>query len=177
MMSGKQVLAAAALMAATASPANAQAPSPERNAAAGAVAPLTEKNVSMRMALAIIDGVLEQCAKDGYKVSVVIVSNDGVVRASLRGDGTAPHTMEFARRKAYTARTRNQTSLEFMKLTDNPASAYLRQIPDVVAVGGGVPIRVGNVPIGAVGVSGAPGGEKDEVCANAGIAKVADQLK
>ena len=161
---GRQVIAGVALMLASISSASAQAP-------------LTEKNVSMKMALAIIDGVLEQCTKDGYKVSVVIVSNDGVVRASLRGDGTGPHTLEFARRKAYTARTRNQTSLEFMKLTDNPASAYLKQIPDVVAIGGGVPIRVGNVPIGGVGVSGAPGGEKDEVCANAGIAKVADQLK
>jgi len=173
----KPLLALAALMAAAVSPANAQAPAADKSAAASALAPLTEKNVSMRMALAIIDGVLEQCAKDGYKVSVVILSNDGVVRASIRGDGTAPHTMEFARRKAYTARTRNMTSLEFMKQTDNPASAYLKQIPDVVAVGGGVPIRAGNVPIGAVGVSGAPGGEKDEVCANAGIAKVADHLK
>jgi uncharacterized protein GlcG (DUF336 family) len=172
----RHALGAAALMIAAASSASAQAPT-EKASSASAPAPLTEKNVSMRMALAIIDGVLEQCTKDGYKVSVVIVSNDGVVRASLRGDGTGPHTMEFARRKAYTARTRNQTSLEFMKLTDNPTSAYLKQIPDVVAVGGGVPIRIGNVPIGAVGVSGAPGGEKDEVCANAGIAKVADHLK
>jgi uncharacterized protein GlcG (DUF336 family) len=176
MTMSKQAFAVAALMAAT-YPASAQAPAAEKNAAASPLAPLTEKNVSMRMALAIVDGVLEQCAKDGYKVSVVIVSNDGVVRASIRGDGTAPHTMEFARRKAYTARTRNMTSLEFMKQTDTPATAYLRQIPDVVAVGGGVPIRAGNVPIGAVGVSGAPGGEKDEVCANAGIARVADQLK
>jgi uncharacterized protein GlcG (DUF336 family) len=146
-------------------------------APAGAQAPLTEKNVSMKMALMIIDATLEQCAKDGYKVSVVIVDNAGLVRASIRGDGTNPHTLEFARKKAYTARTRGQTSLEFMKLTDNPASAYLRQIPDVVAVAGGVPIKIGNATIGAVGVSGAPGGEKDEVCANAGIAKVADQLK
>jgi uncharacterized protein GlcG (DUF336 family) len=145
--------------------------------AESAQAPLTEKNVSMKMALMIIDGVLEQCTKDGFKVSVVVVGNEGLIRASVRGDGTSPHTLEFARRKAYTARTRNMTSLEFMKQTDNPASAYLKQIPDVVAVGGGVPIRAGNVPIGAVGVSGAPGGEKDEVCANAGIAKVAEQLK
>ena len=140
-------------------------------------APLTEKNISMKMSQAIIDGTIEQCAKDGYKVSVVVVDYAGLVHASLRGDGTNPHTMEFARKKAYTARTRGQTSLEFMKLTDNPASAYLRQIPDVVAVGGGVPIKIGNVTIGAVGVSGAPGGEKDEVCANAGIARVADHLK
>jgi uncharacterized protein GlcG (DUF336 family) len=142
-----------------------------------AQAPLTEKNVSMKMALAIIDGTIEQCTKDGYKVSVVIVDNAGLLRASLRGDGTNPHTMEFARKKAYTARTRGQTSLEFMKLTENPANGYLRQIPDTVAVGGGVPIKVGDVTIGAVGVSGAPGGEKDEVCANAGIAKVAEYLK
>jgi len=160
----KQVVTAAALAVASIASANAQAP-------------LAEKNVSMKMAQAIVEGTIEQCTKDGYKVSVVIVDNAGLVRASLRGDGTNPHTMEFARKKAYTARTRGQTSLEFMKLTDNPANAYLRQIPDVVAVGGGVPIKIGDVTIGAVGVSGAPGGEKDEVCANAGIAKVADQLK
>lgn len=146
-------------------------------ATASAQAPLTEKNVSMKMAQAIIDGTIEQCTKDGYKVSVVVVDNAGLVHASLRGDGTNPHTMEFAHMKAYTARTRGQTSLEFMKLTDNPAYAYLRQIPGTVAVGGGVPIKIGNATIGAVGVSGAPGGEKDEVCANAGIARVADQLK
>ena len=146
-------------------------------ASALAQAPLTEKNVSMKMAQMIIDGVIEDCTKTGYKVSVVIVDNAGVVRASLRGDGTSPHTMEFARKKAYTARTRNQTSLEFKAATDTPASAYLLQIPDVVAVGGGVPIKAGGVTIGAVGVSGAPGGDKDEVCAFAGIAKVADQLK
>jgi uncharacterized protein GlcG (DUF336 family) len=142
-----------------------------------AQAPLIERNVSMLMALAIIDGTMEQCARDGYRVSVVVVDNAGMVHASLRGDGTPPHTMEFARRKAYTARTRNQTSLEFMKMTENPARAGLRQIPDVVAIGGGVPIRVRNVTIGAVGVSGAPGGDKDEVCANAGIARVAEHLK
>jgi uncharacterized protein GlcG (DUF336 family) len=142
-----------------------------------AQAPLVEKNVSMGMALAIIQGALDQCAKDSYKVSVTIVDKGGNVAASIRGDGTNPHTLEFSRLKAYTARTRGQTSLEFMKLTSDPANAYLRQIPNVVAVGGGVPIKVGTEVIGAVGVSGAPGGEKDEVCANAGIAKVEAALK
>ena len=144
---------------------------------AHAQAPLAEKNVSMGLSLAIIQGALEQCAKDGYKVSVVIVDKGGNVAASVRGDGTGPHTMEFARMKAYTARTRNQTSLQTMKLMEDPANAFIRQIPNVVGVGGGVPIRAGNEPIGGVGVSGAPGGEKDEVCANAGLAKVADALK
>ena len=144
---------------------------------AHAQAPLAEKNVSMGLALAIIQGALEQCTKDGYKVSVVIVDKGGNVAASIRGDGTGPHTMDFARMKAYTARTRNQTSLQTMKMMEDPANAFLRQIPNVVGVGGGVPIKAGNETIGGVGVSGAPGGEKDEVCANAGLAKVEAALK
>src|ERR1700745_3215575 len=142
-----------------------------------AQAPQVEKNVSMAMALAIIQGTIEQCTKDGYKVSVTVVDKAGLVAAQLRGDGTNPHTMEFSRMKAYTSRTRGQTSLEFMKLTSDPANAYLKQIPGVVAVGGGVPIKVGNEVIGAAGASGAPGGEKDELCVMNGIAKVADALK
>jgi uncharacterized protein GlcG (DUF336 family) len=137
----------------------------------------TEKNMSMGLSLAIIQGAIEQCTKDGYKVSVTIVDKGGNVAAQIRGDGTAPHTMEFSRLKAYTARTRNQTSLQTMKMLEDPANAFIRQIPGVVGVGGGVPIRAGNEVIGGVGVSGAPGGEKDEVCANAGLAKVAEALK
>jgi uncharacterized protein GlcG (DUF336 family) len=68
--------------------------------AANAQAPQTEKNVSMKMALMIMDGALEQCSKDGYKVSVVLVDKGGNVAASVRGDGTNPHSMEFARLKA-----------------------------------------------------------------------------
>jgi len=142
-----------------------------------AQAPQVEKNVSMALSMAIMQGVLDQRAKDGYKVSVVIIDKGGNVAASVRSDGTPPHTMDFARMKAYTARTRNQTSLATMKQMEDPAFGFLRQIPNVVGVGGGVPIRVGNEVIGGVGVSGAPGGEKDEVCANAGVAKVADALK
>lgn len=142
-----------------------------------AQAPQVEKNVSMALSMAVMQGALDQCTKDGYKVSVVIVDKGGNVAASVRGDGTGPHTMEFARMKAYTARTRNQTSLQTMKLLEDPANAFIRQIPNVVGVGGGVPIRAGTEVIGAVGVSGAPGGEKDEVCANAGIAKVEAALK
>src|SRR3978361_250988 len=116
-----------------------------------AQAPQVEKNVSMAMAMASIQGTLEQCTKDGYKVSVTIVDKGGNVAASIRGDGTNPHTMEFSRLKAYTSRTRGQTSREFMKLTSDPANAYLRQIPGVVAVGGGAPIKTGNEVIAASG--------------------------
>ena len=142
-----------------------------------AQAPQVEKNVSMAMAIAIIQGTLEQCTKDGFKVTVVIVDKGGNVAASVKGDGTNPHTMEFGRLKAYTSRTRGQTSLEFMKLTADPANAYLKQIPNTVAVGGGVPIKAGNEIIGGVGVSGAPGGDKDEACAKAGSEKIAAALR
>src|SRR6266699_1034914 len=142
-----------------------------------AQAPQVEKNVSMAMTMAIMQGAIYQCTTDGYKVSVTIVDKAGNGAAQLRGDGTNPHTMEFSRLKAYTARTRNQTSQQTMKMMEDPANAFLRQIPGVVGIGGGVPIRAGNETIGGVGVSGAPGGEKDEVCANAGLAKVADALK
>src|SRR4051812_31082618 len=145
--------------------------------AANAQAPQIDKNVSMKMALMIIDGALEQCSKDGYKVSVVLVDKGGNVAASVRGDATNPHTMEFARLKAYTSRTQGQTSLEVQKRMEKPENAWLKQIPNVVGIGGGVPIKAGTETIGGVGVSGAPGGEKDEACANAGIAKVADSLK
>ena len=142
-----------------------------------AQAPQVEKNISMAMAMAILQGTLEQCTKDGFKVSVVIVDKGGNVAASVKGDGTNPHTMEFARLKAYTARTRGQTSLATQKQMEDPAFSFLRQIPQIVGVGGGVPIKAGNELIGGVGVSGAPGGDKDEACANAGLAKVADALK
>jgi uncharacterized protein GlcG (DUF336 family) len=142
-----------------------------------AQAPQVEKNMSMALSLAIIQGAIEQCTKDGYKISVTVVDRSGNVAAQLRGDGTGPHTLEFSRLKAYTARVRNQTSLQTMKLLEDPANAFIRQIPGVVGVGGGVPIHAGSEVIGGVGVSGAPGGEKDEVCANAGLAKVEAALK
>lgn len=141
-----------------------------------AQAPQSERNVSMAMAQAIMAGVIEDCAKSSYRVSVVIVDRGGQIAAALRGDGTSPHTVEFARMKAYTARTRNQTSQEFAAATASGDSMVLRQIPGVVAIGGGVPIKAGSETIGAVGVSGAPGGDKDEACARAGIARVSAAL-
>ena len=146
-------------------------------APASAQEPQVEKNISMAMAMAVMQGTLDQCTKDGFKVSVVIVDKAGNVAASVKGDGTNPHTMEFARLKAYTARTRGQTSAATQKQMEDPAFAFLKQIPGVVGIGGGVPIKAGNELIGGVGVSGAPGGEKDEACVKAALDKVADQLK
>lgn len=144
--------------------------------AAQAASPQTEKNMSMGLAQEIVAGVIEECAKNSYKVSVVVVDKAGQVAASLRGDGTSPATVDFARMKAYTARVRNQTSLEFMSFTASGEAQALRQIPGVVAIGGGVPVKAGADTIGGVGVSGAPGGEKDEACAKAALARVSAGL-
>jgi uncharacterized protein GlcG (DUF336 family) len=143
---------------------------------AEAQAPQLQRDISMKMALAIVEGASERCATDGYTVSVVVLGRAGDLVAALRGDGTKPHMLEFARLKAYTADTnpRDQTSLQFKKSSEE--RPYLKQIPGIVFIGGGVPIKWGDDVIGAVGVSGAPGEEKDEACALAGIAKVADAL-
>jgi uncharacterized protein GlcG (DUF336 family) len=100
------------------------------------------------------------------------------VLVTLRDHAAAHHTVELAQRKAYTSRIFRQTSKEFsQRLRDNPISAGLGTTSGVLASIGGIPIKVGEETIGGVGVSGAPGGERDEACALAGIAKVADQLK
>jgi uncharacterized protein GlcG (DUF336 family) len=138
---------------------------------------LTEKSVSMLMAKAIAEGAVEQCTKDGFSVAVVVVDRAGVPRVMLRGDGTNPHNVENATRKAYTARTFRTSSGEWAKRTADPAAAGPRLLSGTIGLAGALPIKVGDDTIGAVGVSGAPGGDKDEVCAAAGIAKVQAQLK
>ncbi len=118
----------------------------------------------------------QQCESMGYKVSVVVLDRDGLQVAMLRGDGAGLHTPEGADRKAYTARTYGSPSANFAKrVLSEPSYAQATQYNRVLALGGGLPIKVGNEVIGAVGVSGSPG--KDEVCAQAGIDKVVDQLK
>jgi hypothetical protein len=81
----------------------------------------------MKMALMIIDGALEQCSKDSYKVTVAIVDKGRNLFATVRRDGTNPHTMDFARLKAYTSRTRGQTSLEVQKLMEKPENARINR--------------------------------------------------
>ena len=139
---------------------------------------LMERNVSLQMARLIADGVIEHCAKDGYDVSVVVVDRLGQVRLMMRGDKASPHNAELARRKAYTARTFRRSSADWAKRTaETPELAPQRNLAEVIALGGGVPINVGDDTIGGVGVSGAPGQDKDEACAKAGVARVADQLR
>jgi uncharacterized protein GlcG (DUF336 family) len=156
-------LAAAAVLAAFAMPANAEL--------------LARKDLSMETALTIATTTIETCKGQGYRVSVTVVGRYGEIIVQLRGDNTNPHTIENSFRKAYTARTFRQSSGEFaQRVKDNPTLGLVH-LTNVIANQGALPIKVGDDVIGAAGASGAPGGEKDEACIKAGLDKVADQLK
>jgi uncharacterized protein GlcG (DUF336 family) len=137
---------------------------------------VTQKNISLAMAPTIAQAAVAQCESMGFKVSVTVVDPAGLPIVMLRGDGAGLHTPEGAERKAYTARTFSQPSADFVKrLTERPKTVGSRQYTRVLALAGGLPIKGGSEVVGAVGVSGSRG--KDDVGSQAGIDKVADQLK
>lgn len=135
-----------------------------------------EKSLTLAMAQTIANGAMESCKAMGYKISVAVLDRDGLTIVMLRGDGAGLHTPEGAERKAYTARTFRAPSADFLKrMQQSPAAHASETYNRVLALPGGLPIKVGDDVVGAVGVSGSPG--KDDDCGQAGINKVADQLK
>jgi uncharacterized protein GlcG (DUF336 family) len=137
---------------------------------------LTQKNVSLGLAQEIANAALAKCRSMGFKISVSVVDRDGLPMIMMYEEGAGLNTREGSDRKAYTAAAFHAPSAAFVKrMHDNPESAGSIQYSRVLALAGGLPIKVGNDTIGAVGVSGTPG--KDDVCSQAGIDKVADQLK
>ena len=138
---------------------------------------LDRKDLSLATALTIATTAAETCKGQNYRVSVTVVGRNGEVIVQLRGDNAPPHTIENSFRKAYTARTFRIPSGEFaQRVKDNPTTGQVH-LTNIIANQGALPIKAGEDVIGAVGVSGAPGGEKDEACAKTGLDKVADQLK
>jgi uncharacterized protein GlcG (DUF336 family) len=138
---------------------------------------LSVRTLSAPTAIVIAQTAYDSCVQQGHHVSVTVVGLEGETLVAIRGDGASPHTLENSQRKAYTARTFRVPSGEFaQRVKDNPTSGQA-QLSGVIALQGALPIKLGDAVIGAVGVSGAPGGEKDEACAKTGIDKIADQLK
>ena len=138
---------------------------------------LARKDLSAATALTIAQTAIATCKTNGYRVSATIVGRNGEVIVQIRGDGTGPHTMENSFKKAFTARTFRIPSGEMEdRLKKNPQMGA-QYLTGFTTARGALPIKVGEDVIGAAGVSGAPGGEKDEACVKAGIDKVADQLK
>jgi uncharacterized protein GlcG (DUF336 family) len=147
-------------------------------AIASAQAVRTEKNMSLELANQIASATLAACTTAGYNVGVAVVDRAGTLRAFQRADNAGPHTIGAAQGKAFTSASAKNTTLAMQdNVMKNPAAATLVHIPGFLIVGGGVPVKVGNEVIGAVGVGGAPGGHLDEQCAVAGIDKVKELLK
>ena len=138
---------------------------------------LAHKDLSLATALAIATAAADHCKAQGYHVSVAVVGREAQVIVQLRGDQSPPHSAENSYRRAYTALTYRQPSLNVEKRVRADPGDQLVHLRQVMGAQGGLPIVVGGDTIGAVAVSGSPGGDKDEACAKAGLDKVADQLK
>jgi uncharacterized protein GlcG (DUF336 family) len=142
----------------------------------GAQGIVMQKNITLALAQTIASAAIAQCRSMGYKISVTVVDREGLPLVMMRDDGAGLSTPEGSDRKAYTARAFSQPSADFVKrLQDRPDTVGSRHYTRILALAGGLPIKVGDEIVGAVGVSGTPG--KDDDCSQAGIAKVADQLK
>lgn len=138
----------------------------------------TERNMSLEMANQIAAATVAACTANGYAVAAAVVDRAGQLKALHRADNAGPHTLSSSQAKAYTSASAKNNTLAMMEgAQKNPAAANLVHMPGFLLLGGGVPVKVGNEVIGAVGVGGAPGGHLDEQCAVAGIDKVKDQLK
>jgi uncharacterized protein GlcG (DUF336 family) len=138
---------------------------------------LSHKDLSLATALTIATTAADTCKGQGNRVSVAVVGRNGEVIVQLRGDDSSPHTFENSFRKAYTSRTFRIPSGEIADRYKQDPAFFAVHLNNVIHAQGALPIKIGDEVVGAVGVSGSPGGDKDEVCAKAGIDKVADQLK
>ena len=138
---------------------------------------LQRKDLSMEGALAIASTAIADCKSKGFAVSATVVGRTGEVLVQLRGDNTGPHTVENSFKKAFTSRTFRIPSGEMEeRLKKNPAMGA-QYLTGFTTGRGALPIKIGEEVVGAAGVSGAPGGEKDEACVQTALDKVKDQLK
>ena len=147
------------------------------SAAPAGAALIMHKDLPLSVAVKLAQETVAACAAKTYAVSAVVVDRDGETIVEMRADEASPHTMENARRKAYTAMTFKQPTAEYAKKLLDPNSVAHQQVtlPNVIAIPGGQPIKVGNVVVGGVGASGSPGVDDD--CVNAGLEAVKDQLQ
>jgi uncharacterized protein GlcG (DUF336 family) len=136
----------------------------------------TSRILTLDVAQTIAQEAMAKCRADGYKVTVLVVDGLNATKAMLRDDGATASTTEAAKMKATATMLYNRPSGPAQPLPPG-TTAPPATIPGTINAQSGVPIKVGDVTIGAVAVSGAPGGDKDAACANAALAKVADKLR
>src|SRR5712664_1503771 len=138
---------------------------------------VTYKSLTPEIALDLARAALADCQKRGYQVAVAVVDRFGVPQVMLRDRYAGAHTPATASGKAWTASTfRNSTSSLFAISQPGMMQAGIRNLPGAVIIGGGLFVETGGSLVGAIGVSGAPGGDADEVCAKAGIEAIQSKL-
>ena len=138
----------------------------------------TVRVLTPETALKAAQAALKKCRDSGFQATVAVVDRMGVVQVLLRDRFAGPHTTDMASAKAYTAvsfRT-NTTELAEASQPGRPASG-IRHRPGIAAVGGGMMIQAGGTLLGAIGVSGAPGGREDDLCAAAGIEAIREDIE
>ena len=138
----------------------------------------TVKMMTPETALKAAQAALKRCRDDGFQVTVAVVDRSGVTQVVLRDRFAGPHTVDMAVDKAWTAVSFRTPTGDFAKATQpgTPQSA-VRNRPRVAAIAGGLLIEAGGALVGGIGVSGAPGGDRDDVCATAGIDAIRDSLE
>jgi uncharacterized protein GlcG (DUF336 family) len=129
-------------------------------------------------ALKAAQAALKSCRDSGFQAAVAVVDRMGVLQVMLRDRFAGPHTPDMAAAKAYTAASFRTNTTELAEATQpgRPQSG-IRHRPGIAAVGGGLMIEAGGSLLGAIGVSGAPGGKEDDRCAAAGIAAIHEDLE
>ncbi len=138
----------------------------------------SEKNMTLALANQLAAAAVSACQANGHAVTATVVDRAGGIRAMHRADNAGPHTIGASERKAFTAASSKTATTAMMETAQkNPGAANLVHIPGFLLLGGGMPVKVGNEVIGAVGVGGAPGGHLDDQCAAAALESVKDQLQ
>jgi uncharacterized protein GlcG (DUF336 family) len=138
---------------------------------------ISYKSLSPELALDLARTAMADCRKRGFQVAVAVVDRFGVTQVMLRDRFAGPHTPTTAAGKAWTAVTFRTNTTELNAISQpGMMQAGIRSLPNVVVIGGGVIVEAGGSLVGAIGVSGAPGGDADEACAKAGISAVRDKL-
>ena len=136
------------------------------------------RSLTPETALVAARAALESCRKQGYQVAVAVVDRAGLAQVVLRDRFAGAHTLEVAQNKAWTAASfRTSTSALAVETQPGRPMSGLRNLPRFLAAGGGLVIEAGGSVFGAIGVSGAPGGEADDACAQAGIKAISDAIE
>ena len=136
------------------------------------------KQLTPEAALAAARAALESCRQSGYQVAVAVTDRSGLTQVMLRDRFAGVHTVETAINKAWTAVSFRTHTTDLEKATRPGTSmAGIRNLSRATAIGGGLMIEAGGSMMGAIGVSGAPGGDADDICARAGLKAIADDLE